>query len=127
MLWRKLLLMTVVLGGVAITAWIWEDLPEPNAIVFDLTAMEIKTDSGPLRHPDAKRLVCVIYDDKGATMATIEHRLTAPVTHESIIEVSPGEYDFRITVHFQRPQEAPREHTITRQATLDGEPTRIRL
>jgi len=127
MWWRKLLLMAVILGGVTITAWVWNDLPEANAIVFDLTALEIKTDAGPLRHNDARRLTCVVHDADGATVATIEHRINEPITHETVVDLPEGEYTFQITLEFQRTKEAPRHHAITRTEMLNGEPKRIRL
>ena len=127
MLWRRLLLAGVVLGGVSITAWIWTDLPESNSIVFDLTAMEVKTETGPLRHHDATLLRCQIVDDDGSTVASIEHKIHGPVTHEVTVDAQPGDYRLDISIHFQRANEAPRIHTLTRQETLKGESKRIQL
>jgi len=119
--------MGVVLSGVALTAWIWETLPEPNEIVFDLTAMEVRVDSGVLRHPDVRALVCTIEDTEGASIATITLSQVQAVSVPTTIELPPGEYTFRIELTFQRDKEAPRTQAVVRTVTLSGGLARVRL
>ena len=125
--WRKLVTMIVVLSGVALTAWIWETLPEPNAIVFDLTAMEVKTEAGLLRHPDARALTCTVLDSEGAVVANISHNRIDAVSLPTIVELPPGDYAFQVEITFQREKEAPRVHTQVITQTLSGGTTRVRL
>ena len=125
--WRKLVTMGIVLGGVALTVWIWETLPEPNEIVFDLSAMEVRVDAGVLRHPDVRRLVCTVVDSEGATVATITHTQLKAVSTATTVDLPPGEYAFQIELTFQRAQEAPRTHAVVHTETLSGGSVRVRL
>ncbi len=125
--WRKLVKMAIVLGGVAVAVWVWETLPESNDIVFDLTAMEVRVDSGVLRHSDVRRLVCTLENSEGVAVATITLSHVKAVSIATTVDLPPGEYAFRIELTFQRDKEAPRTHAVVHTETLSGGLVRVRL